>query len=134
MSIQLKIKSKHLSEEARIIRFEENRLLKQVSFHRTKHKESGHNSSFSTWDCPEFKTFYSIRNHRTHDVRNENRATFLARAFLEGKPYSYIEQKRKPEKEFNFKYFVLPRVLTMVNKYGNVQVTKEQLVEWCKLE
>lgn len=124
MSIELKIKSKHLSEEARIIRFEENKLKKQAQWLRDHQMN----------DVSVHKDFLNLKQHRRWDVRNENRATFLARAYLEGKSYREVESKRKPENEYTFTAFVIPRVLTMVNKYGNVQVTKEEILEWCKLE
>ena len=124
MSIELKIKSKHLSEEARIIRFEEHKLKKQSKWLREHQKD----------DRSVHKDFLNLKKHRRWDVRNENRATFLARAFLDNKPYVTVEQKRKPENEYTFLYFVIPRVLTMINKYGKVQVTKEEILEWCKLE
>jgi hypothetical protein len=119
MSIELKIKSKHLSVEAQIIRFEEHKLKKQVRWFIEDHKSTGAN------DGPvlnSFKPFYklnSLKRHRRWDVRNENRATFLARAFLAGKSYASVEQKRKPENEYKFLVFVLPRVVAMVAKYGN---------------
>lgn len=124
MSIELKIKSKHLSEEARIIRFEENKLKKQARWLRDHQLN----------DVSVHKDFLNLKQHRRWDVRNENRATFLARAYLEGKRYCEVESKRKPENEYTFTVFVIPRVLTMVNKYGNVQVTKEEILEWSKLE
>lgn len=124
MSIELKIKSKHLSEESRIIRFEEHKLKKQSQWLRDHQKE----------DTSVHRDFLNLKKHRRWDVRNENRATFLARAFLDNKPYCSIEHKRKPENEYTFRAFVVPRVLTMVNKYGNVQVTKDDILEWCKLE
>lgn len=124
MSIELKIKSKHLSEEARIIRFEENKLKKQAQWLRDHQMN----------DVSVHKDFLNLKQHRRWDVRNENRATFLARAYLEGKSYREVESKRKTENEYTFTAFVIPRVLTMVNKYGNVQVTKEEILEWCKLE
>jgi hypothetical protein len=126
MSIQLKIKNKHLSEEARIIRFEENKIKKHA---RNVRERQGHQTADDI-----MKTFHSLRHHRRWDVRNENRATFIARAFIEGKSYKQVETKRKPENEYTFIAFVLPRVLTMVNKYGNVQITKEELLKWCNQE
>lgn len=149
MSIELKIKSKHLSEEARIIRFEEQKLLKNVRHRRNKHKEVGHNDEYKTYDDHDFRKYISINNHRKWDVRNENRATFLARAYIAGVPYKNVEQKRNPEHEHMFNTFILPRVFAMVVKYGNrengdwewdksryvaTQQLKDKINEWCKLE
>ena len=105
MSIELKIKSKHLSVEAQIIRFEENKLRKTDQ-----------------------ETFFSLRNHRRWDVRNENRATFLARAFLSGRPYKTIEQNVQDKVKFNA--YIAPRALTMINKYGSEKITKEDFQNW----
>ena len=105
MCVELKIKSKHLSAEAKIIRFEEEKL-------RQKDRT----------------TFFSLRWHRKWDVRNENRATFLARAFLAGKTYKSVERKVH---DLPLLYiYILPRVLVMANKYGSVKLTKQDILDW----
>lgn len=127
MSIELKVKSKHLSVEAQIIRFEENKLRKQIKWI----KEQGFPNTIETHET--HKMFMSLKKHRRFDVRNENRATFLARAYLAGADYQTVENKRKPEKEYNFKWFILPRVLKLVQKYGGINhqnVTIETIREW----
>lgn len=124
MSIELKIKSKHLSVESQIIRFEERKLKRQIDYLKL-HQLPGERLLANKW--------YSLNEHRRKDVRNENRATFLARAYLDGKPYAVIEKSRKPEGEMNFKSSIIPRVLAMVNKYGRVEVSKDQILEWSKL-
>jgi hypothetical protein len=118
MSIELKIKSKHLGVEAQIIRFEERKLKKQVRWFITDHKATGANDEVKLHTFTPFNTYRSLNRHRRWDVRNENRATFLARAYLAGKSYSSVEHKRKPENEFTFYAYVLPRVVAMVAKYG----------------
>jgi hypothetical protein len=106
MSIELKIKSKHLGLEAQVIRHEERKLKKQINWMSKRQALP-----------PNFVNKYeSIHNHRVWDVRNENRATFLARAYLAGKPYQSLEWKRKDDVVFNC--YILPRVFEMVNKYG----------------
>jgi hypothetical protein len=120
MSIQLKIKSKHLSLESKVIRYEEKKLLKQAAWLR-KHQES----------TSKVEAMYdSLSNHRKKDVRNENRATFLARAYINGKKYSEVERCRKESKELTFKSLVLPRVLSMVNKYHDRDATIGMLRHW----
>ena len=118
MSVELKIKSKHLSVEARIIRFEERKLLKQYRWAEAKHHQTGNNDMYPRWNDAAFNSFCSLSKHRKWDVRNENRATFLARAYIEGVTYSSVEQKRKPENEYKFNAFIIPRVAAMVAKYG----------------
>jgi hypothetical protein len=108
MSVELKIKSKHLSLEAGVIRFEERKIRKQLEWHRER----------QTNDAKLDATWTSLNIHRRWDVRNENRATYLARAYLAGVPYASVEQKRKEENEYKFKTYILPRVVSMVEKYG----------------
>jgi hypothetical protein len=119
MSVELKVKSKHLSEEARIIRFEEHKFRKQVDWLKL-HQQPYEN---------EFDTMMSLKDHRRKEVRNENRATFLARAYLAGKEYKAVEAKRYDEG--TFVYSILPRVCDMVNKYGP---TSERLVKKWNVE
>lgn len=118
MSVELKIKSKHLSVEAQIIRFEEHKLLKQYQWALNKHHATGNNNEYPHWNDAALNSYCSLNKHRKWDVRNENRATFLARAYISGTPYSSVEQKRKPENEYRFNTFVIPRVVAMVAKYG----------------
>lgn len=118
MSVELKIKSKHLSAEAQIIRFEERKLKKQLRWFIEDHKSTGANDGPSLHSFKPFQMLNSLSQHRRWDVRNENRATFLARAYIAGKPYASVEQLRKPENEFKFNTYVLPRVVAMVAKYG----------------
>lgn len=116
--IKLKIKSKHLSEEAHIIKHEEHKLKKQVAWARNNYKSVGNNEVYPTEKDDNHKTLMSLKLHRTWDVRIENRATFLARAYIANKPYGSVESKREPSKEHTFQIFVLPRVVNMVAKYG----------------
>jgi hypothetical protein len=118
MSIELKVKSKHLSEEARIIRCEERKQLKQYQWAQDQYLSTGNNDMFPRWDNKAFNTYCSLNHHRKWDVRNENRATFLARAYLAGVSYDAVEQKRNPDNEGTFNLTVLPRVCAMVAKYG----------------
>jgi len=117
MSIELKIKSKHLSEEARIIRFEENKIKRHSRNVRSRQGQATADEIL--------QTFHSLNNHRRWDVRNENRATFLARAYIAGIPYNQVEQKRKEENEYTFQTRILPRVASMVSKYGDKKIQKK---------
>lgn len=120
MSIELKIKSKHLGLEAKVIKFEEAKLKRQIRWHSAR---------LSPNTTLEWK-LNSIVQHRKWDVRNENRATFLARAFIANVPYKMVEHSRKEENEYTFQVYVLPRVLAMVNRYHNRNITKEAIEEW----
>lgn len=106
MSTELKIKSKHLGEEAKIIRFEEHKLRKQIDWLEGRQQ-----------DATKLRNLWlNIKDHRRRDVRNENRATFLARAFIAGKPYKSVEAKVHDTGTLLF--LVQTRVLEMVAKYG----------------
>ena len=117
MSIQLKIKSKHLGEEARVIRFEERKLLKNLRSNIAYHNTSGANSTYSYYTDKNYSNYLSISSHRKWEVRNENRATFLARAYLAGKSYSSVEQSCKDVEKLQ--HYIIPRVVAMVNSYKN---------------
>jgi hypothetical protein len=148
MSIELKIKSKHLSEEACIIRFEEHKLKKKIDYKKRKHKAAGHNDPYEHWKDIDHRKRSSLNHHRRWDVRNENRATFLARAYIAGVPYNQVEQKRIDEVLFNA--HIIPRVCSMVVKYGNrkdgdwnwdkqknkyvaTKQLKDKIIEWSKI-
>lgn len=119
MSIELKIKSKHLSAEARIIRFEEYKLKNKFKRNISKHKATCNNKPYDLAKDSAFVSYCSIYNHRIKVVRDENRATFLARAFIAGKPYSSVESKVKCK--VHFIYVILPKVCYMVARYGNIK-------------
>jgi hypothetical protein len=116
MSIELKIKSKHLGEEARIIRFEERKLLKQHQWSLNQYRAAGNNDIYPRWHDNAYMSYRSLNQHRRWDVRNENRATFLARAYLAGKDYKSVEQKCNDLAVL--RCWIFPRLCEMVNKYG----------------
>jgi len=134
MSVQLKIKHKHLALEPGIIRLEEQKILKQIKHIRD-------NSAYITdsekkilnLECK----FNNLVCHRKWNVRYESRATHLARAYIAGKEYKWIEPLRKEMNEYHFINDIVPRIVKMVSKYGSYEqrkVTKEQILEWCKLD
>jgi len=120
MSIELKVKSKHLGIEASIIRHEEVKLKRQIEW--KKKNEQDQSAERSQW--------FSLNGHRRWDVRNENRATFLARAYIAGKLYKKVEQKRKEERELMFRHVILPRVLSLVKKYSNPNLDTKHITAW----
>lgn len=122
MTYELKIKSKHLAEEARIIRFEEN---KNKKLAKRAREHQNHERSETL-----LRTARSLHNHRVWDVRNEARATNLARAYLAGVPYASVEQKRVESKEWVFQSIVVPRIAKMASKYGSREVSREEVRSW----
>jgi hypothetical protein len=129
MSIELKIKAKHLAHEPAIIRKEEQKLLKQLTwakqFYQVYYLED------HSVTCNLLQKYNSLHSHRKWNVRNEARATELARAYIAGKPYSSVEQKRKPENEYKFQTKIIPRISAMVQKYGKLE---QSIEDWSKLD
>lgn len=124
MSVELKIKSKHLSVEARIIRHEEVKLKRQIEWKKQNDQDR----------TVERNQWFSLNEHRRSDVRNENRATFLARAYIVGKSYKKVEKKRKEEREYMFYQKILPRVLTLVKKYSNPNLDLKHITAWVEAD
>lgn len=126
MSLELKVKSKTLAEEARIIRREERKLKKQIEW--AKIRQLVTDPTRSVWE--------SLNSHRRVVVRNEQRGTYLARAFIAGVPYKEVEQKRKPEYAYKFVNKIIPRVVSMVNKYGDKskEYTAKDILAWVDAE
>lgn len=118
MSVELKIKSKHLSLEAAVIRFEERKLKSQIKWLKARQQ------SLAGLDS----TLNSLTAHRRWDVGNENRATFLARAYIAGKPYLTVENKVK-DRVVLYSYIV-PRVVSMLKKYHKFSITSDDVREW----
>lgn len=99
---KLKIKAKSLAAEARIIRREERR--------------------FKGWKRE------SLQMHRRGIVRDTARATYLAIAFMKGRPYADLEAKCDPHYRA---YKIEPKILAMLQKYYYPQLfAPEQLSDW----
>lgn len=123
MCTELKIKAKHLALEPGIIRKEENKLRKQMKYNRG---EPGYFALENKRD--------SLCNHRRWNVRNESRATGLARAYLAGKAYITVEKKRN--EDVMFQMYIVPRIVAMVTKYGKGdqrRIDRTHIKEWSKL-
>lgn len=112
----LKVKAKSLAEEAKIIRKEEIRIKNMKYFDEATQSER----NFTMW---------KLHVHRANDVRNESRATHLARTFLRGKGYSTVENLGRLKDSYTFLYIVIPRVLKIINKYGD-KTTEHELKKW----
>lgn len=128
MTIELKIKNKHLAQEARIIRTEEKKLKAHTRANIEHHKKQGHNEPYDVYNDSANRSRMSLEQHRKWDVRNEQRATFLARAYLEGKAFNEVETN-SDTKGYKFR-IVQKRVLTMINKYGKNKIEMKDLDKW----
>lgn len=133
MSVELKIKAKHLALEPGIIRKEEQRLSRIARKQRERAQrlegDGKKQANRQTW-CTEAKR-WSLEYHRKWDVRNESRATHLARAFLNERKYKSVEAKVHDQDLLEQR--IAPRVLKIVNKYGRKKITQEQLAQWFDL-
>jgi|GEM_PF-1695918 len=122
MSVQLKIKSKHLALEPAIIRKEEHKLLKQIKHYKQYHQIADTSIWIYYKGHPDLFKLYgkhaNLSNHRKQDVRNEARATFLARAYIKGIPYKVVESKTKEGGLWNA---VSSSLVRMVMKYGSTR-------------
>jgi hypothetical protein len=116
MSVELKIKSKSLAAEATIIRKEEARLLRIAR--ELEKRQSGSAQRVR-------KTFDLISVHRRREVREEARATFLARAYLDGKKFSMVERPLKDPYVFELR--IHSKLVAMIRKYGNPKLNSHQL-------
>ena len=131
MSVELKIKSKHLALEPAIIRTEENKLKRKIRWAKLHQKsEEEINATCS---------LNSFCSHRRFEVRNEARATYLARAYIEGREYESVEKSRKEETVYHV--YIVPRIVSMVIKYklgkmekymkpDDVKVVRDEILKW----
>lgn len=121
MSIELKIKSKHLALEPAIIRKEENKLKKRIEHYKMYHQISCDGTFAYYKEHPDLYQLWSKRgsliSHRTREVRNEARATYLARAFIKGIPYKVVEAKTVEMPVHS----VMQSLIRMVMKYGKIR-------------
>jgi hypothetical protein len=117
----LKVKIKSLAAEARIIRLEEQRAKgRRESPVRRKNMGRG----FIEADPAYLKVHgrddelrLSLHQHRVRDVRNEQRSSLLAYAFLRGRPLAAVEKKAEKPPDW-------ARVAKLVEKFGTVSNLK----------
>lgn len=125
MSIELKIKSKHLALEPAIIRKEEQKLLKQIKSYKEYHQVTINQFFVSYKEHPDLNKlqskYSSLVSHRRWDVKNEARATYLARAYLKGMPYKNVEVNTKEKLSDP----VMNSLIRMVMKYGSVHYSND---------
>jgi hypothetical protein len=130
MCTELKIKSKHLALEPQVIRHEEDKLKGQIKYLGRKDDDVSYRSRIFT----QLK-LDSLIAHRRWNVRNEARATDLARAYLKGKPYLTVEKRAKCN-DVMFKLYIVPRIVAMVTKYGKGdqrRIDRKTIEMWSKV-
>jgi hypothetical protein len=124
MSIELKIKSKHLALEPAIIRKEEQKLLKQIKNYKQYHQVTINEFFVSYKEHPDLtkleSKYSSLVSHRRTNVRDEARATYLARAYIKGMPYKIVENAKQ-----KLPVPVMESLIRMVMKYGTVRYSRD---------
>jgi hypothetical protein len=88
MKTYLKIKIKHLAQEAQVIKFEKQKWLKKAAKGRAKAAEKQMLDPAPAW------MFNAVHEHRVNVVRPEVRDSNLAYGFLRGKSYEHVEASR----------------------------------------
>lgn len=121
MSVELKIKAKHLALEPAIIKHEEQKILKQFRWAMETYQVYYSEDHSVTANL--LRKYNTLSRHRKWDVRNEARATNLARAYIADMPYESVEKKRRDEKMFQTS--ILPRIFSMVAKYGQTPIYRK---------
>lgn len=127
MCMELKIKSKHLALEPQVIRHEEEKLKGQIKYLGRNEDDVSYRSRIFLQ-----QKLDSLASHRRWNVRNETRATELARAYLKGTPYRVVE-KRAQCNDVMFKLYIVPRIVAMVTKYGKGdqrRIDRKTIIDW----
>lgn len=111
----LKVKIKSLADEARVIRLEEKRAMRR-----------GRDAKLSRFADPELQRH--LWQHRTVDLRGEQRSALLAYAFLRGRPYAAAEPKAATPPDWE-------RVRRIAEKFGGrpgvpAAVAASAVAEW----
>jgi hypothetical protein len=122
MKSYLKVKIKSLAEEATIIRHEERRVKRSLKWwldQTAVNVEDGSTVPENAQPAIDSyrSEYFGLHNHRTYEVRNESRASQLAYAFIQGYPYSRVEDPTKTRK-------AVPtfRIAELALKYGKVNI------------
>lgn len=136
--IELKIKALSLTAEARIIKRLERKLKRKYPIatmdgynpKTDKQETIIHYGPSPLLNPRRAEQFFRIQGHRLKEVREEARATHLARAFLKGKPYHEVEQKAYEFPINKLKY----KIEAMVRKYawGDSRLVAQRFEEWCQ--
>ncbi len=117
----MKVRIKELAQEAKFIRLEETKVKSEKIY---LYKKLAGNADVKYMDlCSDW---FMLNSHRTHEVREAARAAQLAYSFLRSVPYSVVEGKRKPEKEWSFNYRIKPEIKRLANKFGCVYTSLKE--------
>ena len=142
--IYLKVKLKSLAEEAKIIRKEEQKAIRQGRWLLKKQSDA----------TAPYSLYKSLKDHRAHPVGTEARASLIAYGFINDLPYKRVEQPKETKaltfnkwqkqlpatelaryvamnKEVPQEYVdnITNRAYTLINKYGR-KITFEEFEKW----
>lgn len=105
---QLNVKQKSLAKESQIIKSDVKKYAREN----------------------EIYTSANLYEHLRTVVKPECRATGLALAYMQGRAYNTVEQKRKPEKECDFRYYTLKALHRILKKYHDKDIEMDTLRKW----
>ena len=127
--VGMRVRIKELAQEAKFIRFEQNKI-------KSKQKIV---MGCWAWKKPRVtpdelsQDWIDLNSHRRVEVREAARAAQLAYGFLREIPYSKIESKRKPEKEYRFNQYIKPEIKRLTKKFGKLYGKEnydEEIEKW----
>jgi hypothetical protein len=124
----VKVKIKTAATEARYIKKEEHKKLRQARYFRSLGSDnSDPGLRASVWD------YVRLREHRKGPVAIEARTSLIAYGYIRGKTFDQIENPRSG-KELD-----VDKVAAMVYKYANTsgntkEQTKDAVLEWMESE
>lgn len=130
MNERLKVHSNTVADFSRHLRREARKVKKKWENARDRNLDS----QFS-----HFEKFQELANARKSDVKRESRAIYLARAFLDGRTYKSVENKRSDDNLFY--NYVLYDVKDIIESYMDYDqyleigdVSYDELKAWADAE
>jgi hypothetical protein len=126
----MKVRIKELAQEAKFIRFEENKIKSNKLYIQNYDDLPPERKAFVNQMACDHR---ELRSHRKVEVREAARAAQLAYGFLRDIPYSEIENKRKPEKEYRFNNYIKPEIKRLTKKFGKLYGKEnydEEIEKW----
>lgn len=129
----MKVRIKELAQEAKYIRFEENKIKSKQKIAPVPHEYDWEKKQWKNIPDCRSSDWRELHSHRTHEVREAARAAQLAYGFLRGIPYLEIEEKRKLEKEYRFQNYIKPEIKRLAKKFGRLgrdESYEEEIEKW----
>jgi hypothetical protein len=134
--VGMKVRIKELAQEAKFIRFEQNKIKSKQKIMPIPTEYDHIKKKWYPERDDHSKDWVELNSHRKCEVREAARAAQLAYGFLREISYSKIENKRKPEKEFRFNYYIKPEIKRLAKKFGKLgykETYDEEVEKWLTL-